>query len=126
DDTTVPNISADVIAPFGSGLSNSGEILALKNADGIMIDRVDASVGWPAGDNISKDTMQKSTSGWITAPATPKAVNENNSSVIPGSTRDPEESETGHNMNSGSKAGMTRLAKKSNFMETRGASRTSF
>lgn len=79
DDTTVPNIPADFVTPFGSGLSNSGEILTLKNAEGAVVDRIDASSGWPAGDNTTKETMQKSGppagGGWITAAATPKAVN---------------------------------------------------
>ncbi len=75
DDTTVPSITADVVAPFGSGLSNSGEVLILKNSSGIEIDRMDASGGWPAGDNTTKETMQKSPSGWITGSATPKTAN---------------------------------------------------
>lgn len=82
DDTTIPTITADVVAPFGSGFSNSGEILVLKNSSGNAVDRIDASSGWPAGDNASKETMQKSTlqaGGWVTAAATPKAVNAGNS-----------------------------------------------
>lgn len=75
DDTTVPEIMADLISPFGNGLSNSGEILILKNSSGQEIDRVDASAGWPAGDNATKETMQKSASGWITAAPTPKSIN---------------------------------------------------
>lgn len=75
DDTTVPNIPADFITPFGNGLSNTGEVLVLKNGSGVVIDTVDAGAGWLAGDNTTKETMQKSGSGWITAPGTPKAVN---------------------------------------------------
>src|SRR3989338_1756946 len=48
DDSTVPNVSADLVTPFGSGLSNSGGVLILINASG---------------------------SDWITAPGTPKAQN---------------------------------------------------
>ena len=78
DDTTVPNVTADMITPFGSGLSNSGEVLLVKNGNGTVIDRVDASSGWPAGDNTTKETMQRSVpsaGGWVTALATPKAAN---------------------------------------------------
>ncbi len=75
DDTTVPDITADLAAPFGSGLSNAGEILVLKNSSGDEIDRIDAPEGWPAGDNATKETMQKSSSGWTTAAGTPKAQN---------------------------------------------------
>lgn len=75
DDTTVPNIPADFITPFGNGLSNDGETLLLKNENGTVVDTIDASAGWLAGDKNSKETMQKSGSGWITAPGTPKAAN---------------------------------------------------
>lgn len=75
DDTTVPDVAADLVTPFGSGLSNNGEILLLKNSSGAEVNRVDATDGWPAGDNVTKETMQKSGSGWITAASTPKAAN---------------------------------------------------
>ncbi|MBI3420526.1 MAG: lamin tail domain-containing protein [Candidatus Sungbacteria bacterium] len=57
-------------------MSNSGEKLELKNAAGIIVDSIDATSGWPAGDNATKETMQKSESEWITALATPHAANE--------------------------------------------------
>ncbi|MBI1956866.1 MAG: PKD domain-containing protein [Candidatus Niyogibacteria bacterium] len=75
DDSTVPNISADLIAAFGNGLSNDGEILFLKNVSGAEIDRVDASGGWPAGDKTTKETMQRLGSNWLTAAGTPKTAN---------------------------------------------------
>src|SRR3989344_8512705 len=75
DDSAVPGITADLI--FTGALSNSGENLILKNKDGDEIDRVNASSGWPAGDNATKETMQKTGDGkWITAKATPKAKNQ--------------------------------------------------
>ena len=76
DDSTVPDVSADLIVPFGNGLNNNGEHLILKDSYGAVVDSVDASSGWPAGDNSTKETMQKSSSGtWITAAGTPKAAN---------------------------------------------------
>lgn len=76
DDNTLPNISADLIVPFGNGLNNNGEHLILKDSYGAVVDSMDASSGWPAGDNGTKETMQKSSSGaWITAAGTPKAAN---------------------------------------------------
>ncbi|MBI2038959.1 MAG: lamin tail domain-containing protein [Candidatus Niyogibacteria bacterium] len=75
DDSTVPDVPADLVAAFGSGLSNAGEILILKNASGAEVARVDASGGWPAGNNSTKETMQRAGSAWLTAPATPKAQN---------------------------------------------------
>ncbi|OGZ45496.1 MAG: hypothetical protein A3C84_04885 [Candidatus Ryanbacteria bacterium RIFCSPHIGHO2_02_FULL_48_12] len=75
DDTTVPGIAADLVVPFGSGLANSGEALVLKDTSGSVVDEVNASGGWPAGDNTTKETMQRSGSSWVTAVATPKASN---------------------------------------------------
>lgn len=71
DDNTVPNVTADLI--YTGALENSDEILILKNASGSEVDRVDASGGWPAGDNSTKETMQRAGSVWITALATPGA-----------------------------------------------------
>lgn len=59
---------------YTGALSNSGEKLTLKDDDGNVIDIIDASNGWPAGDNTTKETMQKSGNEWITAQATPKAA----------------------------------------------------
>lgn len=67
---------ADDLGSFGgSGLSNSGESLVLKSASGGVIDTLDASSGWPAGDSASKLTMQRSGLSWITATATPRTAN---------------------------------------------------
>ena len=44
DDSVLPGISADLI--YTGALSNSGEILILKNAAGAEIDRVDGSDYW--------------------------------------------------------------------------------
>ncbi|MFY9493042.1 MAG: lamin tail domain-containing protein [Minisyncoccia bacterium] len=68
DDNSVSDVAADVAGPFsGSGLNNSGEYLVLKNSAGAVEDSVDASAGWPAGDNTSKASMErKSGGGWQT------------------------------------------------------------
>lgn len=80
NDETVPGIAADLI--YTGALSNSGEKLALKNVTGTIVDSVDATSGWPAGDNTTKETMQRvSAGGWITAAATPRAANEHGSST---------------------------------------------
>lgn len=72
-DDTVAGIAADQI--YTGALSNSGERLILKNSSGAVIDEVNASSGWLAGDNETKATMQKSGSIWITATGTPRAIN---------------------------------------------------
>lgn len=79
DDNAVPDIKADLVVPFGKGLSNNGEILILKDAGGNEIDRVDGANGWAIGGSAeTKETLQRAKndpSRWITAMATPKAEN---------------------------------------------------
>jgi len=76
-DDILPDIQADIVYPYKNALSNSGERIYLKNAAGENIDEINASSGWPAGDNATKETMQKTGDGkWITAKATPKAKNQ--------------------------------------------------
>lgn len=77
NDDTVPGITADLISSFGSGgLDNDAEILILKDSSGNEIDRVDGSGAWViGGNNKTKETLQKTASGWTTALGTPKASN---------------------------------------------------
>ncbi|MDP2669380.1 MAG: lamin tail domain-containing protein [bacterium] len=84
DDSAVPDVKADLAVPFGKGLSNDGEILILKDADGNIVDQVDGSNGWPIGGEVAnKNTLQRARNrsdatvgvNWITAVATPKAEN---------------------------------------------------
>jgi len=75
-DDTVPGIASDLI--YTGALSNSGEILILKDNNGNEVDRVDGSDGWSiGGNNTTKETLQLTSSGWVTASPTPKAENEN-------------------------------------------------
>ncbi|HSE35502.1 MAG TPA: lamin tail domain-containing protein [Candidatus Paceibacterota bacterium] len=76
DDTTVPNVAADLIAAFGAGLANAGETLYLRNASGAIIDTVSGGENWSAigGNNSTKETPQRTIAGWVTAPATPRAA----------------------------------------------------
>ena len=71
DDESVPDITADCI--YSGALKNNETSLALYNATGSLIDLIDASNGWPAGDNSSKKTMQWCGESWVTSPKTPKA-----------------------------------------------------
>lgn len=66
-------------------MNNQSDQLVLKDAEGTIIDSIDATGGWPAGDVATKETMQKSGSGWITATGTP---GEQNASVSPDSGAD--------------------------------------
>lgn len=73
DDASAPG-SALMI--YTGSLTNAGATLSLYDAGGSLIDRVAGGENWESigGDNISKETAQYSTSGWITAPATPGAA----------------------------------------------------
>lgn len=96
DDTTVPNVTA--LTVYVGALGNNGEFLTLRDAVGSVIDSIDNrssdpnKTGWVKGDNTTKQTMQKSGSGWITADATPGAINKGVDSTPPdtdGENNDP-------------------------------------
>ena len=73
DDLSAAGVTADMI--YSGALSNSGELLSLKNAQGSVANVVNHAEGWQGGDNILKETMQFDGSGWITASSTPGAAN---------------------------------------------------
>ena len=77
DDDSVPEIPADLI--YTGSLSNQGEDLDLYDSKGNLIDRTDYSNGWPAGDNDSKQTMERTENGgWQTSKSSggsPRAEN---------------------------------------------------
>lgn len=93
DDDTVPGVSADII--FSGGLGNSGETLILKDSAGATQNSVNASAGWPAGDNTTKETMQWNGSQWVTAEGTPKAGLQSSSGNQGSSASDDETDEEG-------------------------------
>ncbi len=72
DDTSVPTVVADQI--YTGGLSNSGEVLELRDPDGVLVDTVDGSESWAiGGDKTNFQTLQRVTdTTWTTALATPK------------------------------------------------------
>lgn len=58
--------------PFGgSGMNNTSEHLILKDGTGTVIQEINATSGWPAGDATTKYTMQWDGAAWVTAQATP-------------------------------------------------------
>lgn len=69
----VPGINDESGSFGGSGFSNIGESLVLKDLQGTAIQTLDFSSGWPAGDAATKQTMQWDGTKWVTANATPKA-----------------------------------------------------
>ncbi len=57
DDNSVPAIAADQI--YAGALSNDGAVLELRDKDNNLIDMIDCSSGWFAGDNTAKKTMER-------------------------------------------------------------------
>jgi len=57
DDTTLPNIKANLI--YKGSLNNNGEYLKLIDADGKVIDGIDCSKEWFFGNNETKETMER-------------------------------------------------------------------
>ena len=84
DDETVPDVEADLI--YKGSLNNKGEYLKLIDDRGKIIDEIDCSSGWFAGDNTFKKTMERKnpllsgsdSSNWQTSQepgGTPRAEN---------------------------------------------------
>ncbi len=76
DETTLPEISANQI--YSGALNNSGEKLFLFNPENKLIDSINCSEGWTAGDNQTKQTMERTESNWQTSQnpgGTPKTNN---------------------------------------------------
>ncbi len=71
----LPGVSGQLLSFGGGGLKNSGEFLILKSQDDLLLDSINFSSGWPAGDSETKQTMQKISGNWMTATATPGALN---------------------------------------------------
>ncbi len=57
DDETLPSITADLI--YKGSLHNEGEYLKLIDNEGKVIDEIDCKEGWFAGDNSTKQTMER-------------------------------------------------------------------
>lgn len=76
DDTTLPEIKADQI--YKGGLNNKGEYLILLSKAGETVEELDCSLGWPAGNNETKKTMERKNDSWQTSlvkGGTPKEAN---------------------------------------------------
>lgn len=76
DDNSVLAVTADQI--YTGALGNSGENLKLKDNSANTIDEINAGSEWPAGNNTTKQTMERTTTGWQTSlnpGGTPKLPN---------------------------------------------------
>ncbi|MBU4351029.1 lamin tail domain-containing protein [Candidatus Parcubacteria bacterium] len=66
NDETVPEIAANQI--YVGALGNDGENLKLIDKDNLLIDEIKINNGWPAGDNSTKQTMERTSSEtWATS-----------------------------------------------------------
>lgn len=74
-DASVPDVTADQI--YTGALVNTGTTLTLTDSSGNVVDQVIGGANWAnvGGDNASKETAQRTSSGWETAIATPRAMN---------------------------------------------------
>lgn len=70
DDNSVPGVTADLV--YSGSLGNSGERVLLKNGEQV-VEELNFTDSWPAGDNESKQTMQRDGSNWVTAVPTPRS-----------------------------------------------------
>jgi len=95
DDNTVPDIPADQI--YTGALGNSGENLELYDNSGNLIDSLNCASGWFAGDNKTKQTIEKVDSeNWQTSQnpgGTPKAKNSTGTKLKEGAEAKPLEEE---------------------------------
>jgi hypothetical protein len=75
---------------YTGALNNSGVTLRLENSQGQLVDLVHGGEDWGqiGGDNATKETAQYTTSGWITAEATPGAANHTQSTTAPAESAD--------------------------------------
>ena len=91
DDATIPGMTANLI--YKGALENSGEILKLYDNAGNLVDEINCSAGWLAGDNLTKQTMERvGTTNWQTSQnpgGTPKAKN-SQTEVRPPPSKTPE------------------------------------
>jgi hypothetical protein len=62
---------------YGGALVNTGATLTLKRTDGSIEDQVAGGENWlgVCGDNVTKETSQYTTSGWVTGTPTPGSAN---------------------------------------------------
>ena len=80
DDTTLPNIPADLI--YKGALKNSGEAISLYNKSGDLVDEADCSEEWKGGNNRTKQTMEKARDSWQTSKEPGGTPDSSNSSGV--------------------------------------------
>jgi hypothetical protein len=76
--TSDESVTGPAFLIYTGAIINTGATLVLKRSDGGIEDQVAGGENWQSigGDNVTKETAQFTTSGWITAAATPGRVNQ--------------------------------------------------
>lgn len=90
NEPAVNGVAADLVYPYDvskSSLANSGEHLKLLDPQNNVVDEINASSKWPAGNNETKQTMEWTGSTWKTSlnpGGTPRAQNSVHGTDAPG------------------------------------------
>lgn len=90
DDNSLPTIPADML--YTGALNNNGQYLKLYDSSNNVIDQANFPAKWPAGDNTTKQTMERSDGGWQTSKnegGTPRAQNSPGAARITQPSQDP-------------------------------------
>lgn len=95
DDDTVAGVSASLL--YTGALANDGRTLTLTDASGSVVDSVAGGQHWESigGNNATKDTPQRTSSGWVTGTPTPKAANISAAQAAQEDDEDEEETQSG-------------------------------
>lgn len=115
--TSDESASGQAFLIYTGALVNTGATLVLKRADGSIEDQVAGGENWQGigGDNVTKETAQYTTAGWVTG--TPTPGRENAGTAKPSDDTDDSNSNEEEEENEETTAPST-SAKKSNSSET--------
>ena len=93
--TSDESVAGSAFLIYTGALPNTGGTLRLETAQGQLVDLVSGGDGWEqiGGDNTTKETAQYTSKGWITAVATPGALNSTQSTVIKEEKKDVDKEE---------------------------------
>jgi hypothetical protein len=115
--TSDESASGSAFLIYTGALVNTGATLILKDLSGAIIDQVSGGENWQniGGDNITKETAQYSSQGWVTDIATPGAVN--NAGRVVTDTNN-ETSTTTNESNTATNSGSSNGSSKKNVSES--------
>ena len=80
DDTTLPDIKADLI--FTGSIKNTGEKIILKDDQNNIIDEANFENGWTVGDNKTKQTAERIDDSWQTSSNIGGSPNQENIKIV--------------------------------------------